>query len=107
MKNSILKTVLVIALISNIQCFASNTEYKIQPVRIHLTDTTQKKPLHIFLQDSTDTSLIKKEEGLTISIIDFIKNHTDPYKRKYEAKGSWIKSTKWIKDPNWIKKELV
>ncbi|WP_152538592.1 hypothetical protein [Aquimarina macrocephali] len=53
------------------------------------------------------TSLEKKNEVLTMSILDFIKEHTDPYKKKNEAQGSWIKSTKWIKDPNWIKRELV
>ncbi|EZH71738.1 hypothetical protein ATO12_06110 [Aquimarina atlantica] len=56
---------------------------------------------------SSNTSISKKNRALTMSILEFIKEHTDPYKKKNEAQGSWIKSTKWIKDPNWIKKELV
>ncbi|KAA1247893.1 hypothetical protein [Aquimarina sp. RZ0] len=58
---------------------------------------------------SSDYIFLSESESIQVtqSILDFIKENTDPYKKKHEATGSWMKSTLWIKDPYWIKKEVA
>lgn len=108
MNNFTLKLAIIIILFSNSRCFASDTEHIIKISDQHISSIIIKAPDTMIDQNILyNTSLSKKNEVLTMSILDFIKEHTDPYKKKNEAQGSWIKSTKWIKDPNWIKKELV
>ncbi|WP_034246822.1 hypothetical protein [Aquimarina atlantica] len=108
MNNFTLKLVIIIILFSNTRCFASDTEHSIRISDQQISNLMMKIPnTSINQKISSNTSISKKNRALTMSILEFIKEHTDPYKKKNEAQGSWIKSTKWIKDPNWIKKELV
>ncbi|WP_438424668.1 hypothetical protein [Aquimarina macrocephali] len=108
MNNFTLKLAIIIILFSNTRCFANDTEYSIKIFDQHISSMITKIPDTMMDQNTFySTALEKKNEVLTMSILDFIKEHTDPYKKKNEAQGSWIKSTKWIKDPNWIKRELV
>lgn len=103
-----LKLALLIILLSNIECFANTTTYIAEiskPYTSHIIIKTPNVLIHEHI--TNDLLPIKNSNLLTMSILEFIKEHTDPYKRKNEAQGSWIKSTKWIKDPSWIKKELV
>lgn len=108
MNNFTLKLAIIIILFSNTGCFANDTEYSIKTSDQQISSLIMKIP-NITIDQNTlsNTSLSKKNRTLTMSILEFIKEHTDPYKKKNEAQGSWIKSTKWIKDPNWIKKELA
>ena len=108
MTNLTLKLAILTVLFSNITCFANNTEHilkisdqHIPSLTVHITDAIKDQNL------LHDTLLNEKSEAVTMSILEFIKEHADPYKKKNEAQGSWIKSTKWIKDPNWIKRELA
>ncbi len=108
MNNFTLKLALIIILFSNIGCFASDTKHSLKISDQYISIMITKIPDTLIDQNTLhNTSLTNKDEILTMSILEFIKEHTDPYKKKNEAQGSWIKSTKWIKDPNWIKKELV
>ncbi|WP_103070727.1 hypothetical protein [Aquimarina sediminis] len=102
------KLFIILILLSNPKCFANNTEYSTKisnPSFPSITTKTADNP--IFKSKTPNSKFPKKNEALTISILEFIRKHTDPYRKKNEAQGSWIKSTKWIKNPNWIKKELV
>ncbi|MBG6132385.1 hypothetical protein IWQ47_003643 [Aquimarina sp. EL_43] len=108
MNNFTLKLAIIIILFSNTRCFANDTEHSIKISDLQISSLMMKIPNTMIDQNIVSrTSLSKKNEVLTTSILEFIKEHTDPYRKKNEAQGSWIKSTKWIKDPNWIKKELV
>ncbi|PKV52270.1 hypothetical protein ATE84_4380 [Aquimarina sp. MAR_2010_214] len=108
MNNFTLKLAIIIILFSNTKCFASDTEQSIKISKQHISSIILKAPDTMIGQNILyNTSLNKRDEVLTMSILEFIKEHTDPYKKKNEAQGSWIKSTTWIKDPYWIKKELV
>ncbi|WP_109096946.1 hypothetical protein [Aquimarina sp. AU58] len=108
MNNFTLKLAIIIILFSNTRCFASDTEHSIKISDQQISNLMIKVPDTTIDQNIIfNISLNKENEVLTMSILEFIKEHTDPYKKKNEAQGSWIKSTKWIKDPNWIKKELV
>ena len=102
-----LKLTLIILLLSNIKCFASTTIYIAETSKPYTTYSIIKIPNLIHKNATNNVLPMKKQEFLAMSILEFIKEHTDPYKRKNEAQGSWIKSTKWIKDPSWIKRELA
>ena len=102
-----LKMTFAMTLIFSTQCFASITKNNINAIKITKDTLTTNKPHHHFQKDAIHSVSRRKQEQLTISILEFIKKHTDPYKKKNEAQDSWIKSTISIKAPSWTKKEIT
>lgn len=101
MKNITLNLIFIFFFFSSIVCFAKNTPYK-QKASNNNTFVSVFKTQQIQVKNSQNN-----KTHISMSILDLIKENTDPYKKKNEATGSWVKSTIWIKNPNWIKKELV
>ncbi|GGX09195.1 hypothetical protein [Aquimarina muelleri] len=90
--------VFIFLFFSSIACFSKNTPYQ---KKIPNTNTIVNTLAQQLINPPNNVIFI------SMSILDLIRENTDPYKKKNEATGSWVKSTIWIKNPNWIKKELV
>lgn len=100
MKNITLNLIFIFFFFSNIVCFAKNTPYQQKASNKNFVSIFKTKQIQVKKSQNNKTHI-------SMSILDLIKENTDPYKKKNEATGSWVKSTIWIKNPNWIKKELV
>lgn len=110
----ITNTILLIFCFQSFMCLAGGSskhtilkEYKYtNNITITAEDNIEGKEI---IKINSDQIFLSEKETIQItqSILEFIKEKTDPYKKKYEATGSWMKSTLWIKDPYWIKKEVA
>lgn len=101
MKNLTRSLIFIFLFFSNVACFAKNTPYQ-------KAFSNKGTFVNVFKAQQTQAKdHLNNKIQISMSILDLIKENTDPYKKKNEATGSWVKSTIWIKKPNWIKKELV